>query len=170
MRHSLEIASDTKIVSQALRAIRSKRGMTVKAIAADMGMASRTYEEFEGGRGPMTHERIFAFAEITDSDPFALLLCPTFKSAAFAVDCADTKLVLILMMQLQEFSEREAGDIVYLEPPHIIGGSERLFRELGATLSNKETFFHNWLENRTGSIGLAALRLRNAKRRPPDKS
>jgi transcriptional regulator with XRE-family HTH domain len=167
MRHSsLEIGAGSEILSQALRAIRKKRGMTAVKVAEAMGMAVRTFEDFEAGRGPVTHDRIFAFADATDSDPFALILCPTFKSAALAIDCADTKLVMIMMMHLEEFVEREGGDITFLEPPLVIGGFERLFKELSATLENREAFLQNWLAQRTGTIGLSTLRLRGVKRRP----
>lgn len=165
MKHlSLEIASGANILSQAMRAIRKKRGMTASEVAAAMEMPLRTFEEFEAGRGPLTHDRIFAFADATDSDPFALILSTSFGSPTFAVDCADTKLAMIMMMHLEEFAEREGSDIAYLEPPNLIGGFERLFKEFGAKLQDREAFLRNWLDNRTGSIGLAALRLRGVKR------
>lgn len=165
MRHSLEIVAGSGLVSQALRAIRKKRGMSALHVARAMGMALRTFEEFESGRGPMTHERLFAFADATDSDPFALLLCPVIGGAEFAVDCADTKLVMIMMMHLEEFAERERGALAFLEPLHVIGGFERTFRDLSGKLAEHETFMQNWLDQRTGSIGLAALRQRIARRR-----
>ncbi|WP_253717280.1 helix-turn-helix transcriptional regulator [Sphingomonas sp. AP4-R1] len=161
----MEIGADAEIVSQALRAIRRKRTMTASAVADAMGMALRTFEEFEAGRGPITFARICAFTEATDSDPFALMLCAPFKTPAFAVDCADTKLVMIMMMHLEEFVEREGSYIVFLEPPYLIGGFERVFREFSGKLSDRENFLQNWFEKRTGSIGLSALRLRERRRR-----
>lgn len=160
MRQSLEMGANVAIVSAALRGIRRKRGLTATEVAKRMGMARRTFEEFEGGRGPITHDRIFAFADATDSDPFALLLCPTFKHPTFAVDCADTKFMMIFMMHLEEFVDREGGDIVFLEPPTLIGGAERLFKDLSGTLAERGNFLEKWLAQRTGSIGLNALRQR----------
>lgn len=160
LKQSLEVGSEAGVVAAALRAIRKKRGMTVVEVAAAMGLARRTFEEFEAGRGPITHERIFAFADATDSDPFAILLCPMFKHPTFAVDCADTKLVMILMMQLEEFVDREGSDITYLEPLSLIGGSERLFKDLSSRLAEQDGFLEKWFEQRTGSIGIAALRRR----------
>ncbi|QJU60276.1 helix-turn-helix transcriptional regulator [Sphingomonas sp. AP4-R1] len=166
MRHpSLEVGAGAEILSKALRAIRRKRGMTAAQVADAMGMAVRTYEDFEGGRGSLTHDRIFAFADATDSDPFALILSPIFKSPAIGIDCADTKFLTIMMMHFEEFMEEQGGDVAYLEPPLIIGGFERVFKDLAATLSNRVTFLQNWLEQRTGVIGLATLRMRGIKRR-----
>ncbi|UAK25472.1 helix-turn-helix domain-containing protein [Sphingomonas nostoxanthinifaciens] len=163
---SLEVGSGAKLLSQALRAIRKKRGMTVSEVAGAMAMPRRTYEEFGGGRGPVTHERIFAFAEATNSDPYALILAVDFKMPQFAIDCADTKLALILMIHLHDFATAEGGDITYLEPTNIIGAAERLFGDLSAKLSNSEVFLQNWLDKRTGSIGFSALRTRTIKRKP----
>lgn len=162
---SLEAGSGADILSAAIRAIRKKRGLSVGEVAQAMQMSRRTYEEFEGGRGRLTHERIMAFANATNADPFALILCVDFRSAQFAIDCADTKLAYILISHLHDFWEAEGQDIPYLEPTNIIGGAQRLFGDLAARLSDSDAFLRNWLDKRTGWIGLTELRLRGIKRR-----
>lgn len=154
------------MLARSLRAIRHKRNLPAQDVAAAMNMAYRTYEEFEGGRGPQTIERIFAFADATDCDPYALILGPLFDLPNFALDCADTKLCLIMMMHLREFAADEGEDIAYLEPPHVIGGFARAFKELGATLEDSERFLQKWLDEKTGFVGLKTLRLRGAVRKP----
>jgi hypothetical protein len=106
-----------------------------------------------------------AFANATNADPFALILAVDFRSAQFAIDCADTKLAYILISHLRDFWEAEAGDIPYLEPTNIIGAAERLFGDLADKLSDSDTFLRNWMDKRTGWIGLTALGLRGIKRR-----
>lgn len=154
------------MLARSLRAIRQKRNLSAQDVAAAMNMAYRTYEEFEGGRGPQTIERIFAFAEATDCDPYALILGPLFDLPNFALDCADTKLCLIMMMHLRDFAADQGEDIAYLEPPHVIGGFARVFKELRGTLEESERFLQSWLNGRTGFIGLNTLRLRGAVRKP----
>lgn len=148
-----------------MRAIRAKRGMTVARVAEAMHLSRRSYEEFEGGRGRLTLERIFAFGNATNSDPFALILCIVFHNPQFAVDCSDIKLAFILATHLHDFWEEEEGDISFLEPLHIIGGSERLFADLSDKLADNDAFLRKWTEKRTGWIDLPALRLRGVKRR-----
>jgi transcriptional regulator with XRE-family HTH domain len=162
---SLEVGSGANILSQAMREIRKRRGLSLIEVAQAMQMSRRTYEEFEGGRGRITHERIMAFANATNADPFALILAVDFRSAQFAIDCADTKLAYILISHLRDFWEAEAGDIPYLEPTNIIGAAERLFGDLADKLSDSDTFLRNWMDKRTGWIGLTALGLRGIKRR-----
>jgi transcriptional regulator with XRE-family HTH domain len=162
---SLEMTEGIEILSRAMRAIRRKRGLTLIEVAAAMAMPRRTYEEFEAGRGPVTHERLFAFADATDSDPYALVLCVAFGMPDFAVDCADTKLALILMTHLREFAATEGPDINYLDPNHVIGGAERLFTDLSGKLSDRAAFLQNWLDNRTGWVSLSNLKVRGVKRR-----
>lgn len=165
MKHSpIEIDAGARILTHSLRAIRKKRGMTANDIAATLGMPLRTYQEFESGRGPLTHQRLFAFAEATDSDPFALLLGAVFGQADLAIDCADTKFCMIMMMYFEEFADERRGDIAYLDPPNLAGGFDRLFKELGAKLDDRERFLQNWLADRTGSISLSALRQRMVNR------
>lgn len=167
MKHSsLEIASGAQLLSEAMRAIRKKRGLTVNEVAAAMDMARRTYEEFEAGRGPITHERIFAFAEATNSDPYALILSVDFQKPQFAIDCADTKLVLIIMIELHDFAKAEGEDIAYLDPNNIIGVTQRMFGDLSTVLADSDAFLKNWLDKRTGWIGLNSLRARGGKKGP----
>jgi transcriptional regulator with XRE-family HTH domain len=162
---SLETGSGAEILSQALRAIRKMRGLSVAETADAMQMSRRTYEEFEGGRGRLTHDRIFAFANATNADPFALLLCVDFRSAQFAIDCANTKLAYILISHLHDFWRAEEGDIPYLDPSNIIAGAQRLFGDLTERLADSDNFLRNWLDKRTGWIGLTDLRLRGIKRK-----
>jgi len=115
--------------------------------------------------GPQTIERMFAFAEATDCDPYALILGPLFNLPNFALDCADTKLCLIMMMHLRDFAANEGEDISYLEPPHVIGGFARVFKELRGTLEESERFLQSWLDGRTGFVGLKTLRLRGVVRK-----
>jgi hypothetical protein len=88
-----------------------------------MGLPLRSYELFESGEGRLDLERLFAFAEATDSDPFAIpSICP-FQISGFAVACADTKLALIMVMHLQGFYQERGDDITYLDPPISSAGS-----------------------------------------------
>jgi transcriptional regulator with XRE-family HTH domain len=163
--YPLEVTSGTNLLSEAIKAIRLKRGLKAATIAEKMGMPQRSYELFEAGGGKITIDRIWAFAEATDSDPFALILGPMFGSAEFAVDCADTKLPLIMMMMLEDFARDRSGEIPFLDPPTMISGFESVFRSLAAKLDDHERFLTDWLEGRTGSIGAEAIRHRLARRR-----
>jgi transcriptional regulator with XRE-family HTH domain len=161
----LEVTSGTSLLAEAIKSIRLKRGLKTATVAEKMGMPQRSYELFEAGGGKITIDRICAFADATDSDPFALILSPMFGSAEFAVDCADTKLPLIMMMMLEDFARERSGEIPYLDPPTIISGLEAVFRSLTAKLDDHEHFLEKWLEGRTGSIGAEAIRHRLARRR-----
>jgi transcriptional regulator with XRE-family HTH domain len=166
MRHSsLELGSGSRILTDSLRAIRKRRDKSAQEVADAMGMPLRTYQQFEAGRGPLTHERIFGFADATDCDPFALLLGAILQRPELALDCADTKFCLIMMMSLDNFLEDRGSDLLYLDPPNAAGGFERLFKELGAKLDERDRFFETWLADRRGTIGLDALRQRFTRRK-----
>ena len=163
---SVQFSEGRQILARAVRDIRRLRDLRANVVAERMGMPLRSYELFEAGGGRFDMQRLFAFAEATDSDPFAIMLSVPFESPEFAVDCADTKLALILMMHLQGFHEDRGADIAYLDPPNIIGGFERVFKELGAKLDDNEAFLRQWFEGRKGgSISLGSLCVRGLRRR-----
>lgn len=162
---SLDLSESNPCLSRALRAIRRHRGLKTSEVARRMNMAQRSYELFEAGGGRITFSRIVAFAEATDCDPFALALVGPFGSSEFAVHCADTKLVMIMIMSLQEFADERGSDISFLEPPNVIAALQRLFTDLGARLDDNEAFLSKWLDGRVGRIGLGALSLRGFHRK-----
>ena len=166
MKHSsLELSNGAHILTDSMRAIRKRRDISAREVAALMGMPLRTYQQFEAGRGPLTHERIFAFADAANCDPFALILGVILERPNLALECADTKFCTIMMITLENFIDERESDIIYLDPPNIAGGFERLFRELSAKLDDRDRFFEAWFADRRGMIGLAALRERFRKRR-----
>lgn len=162
---SIESSGGREILSKAVRGIRRKRGLKTITVAERMGLPLRTYELFEAGGGRLSPDRVWKFAEATDSDPFAIALSIAFRDAEFAIACANTKLVLIIVMQLQDFFEDRGPDLAYLDPPNIIGAFERIFNELGAKLDDSEAFLRRWFEGRTGSISLGALSVRGLRKR-----
>lgn len=162
---SIELTERRDVLARAIREIRLRRSLKASTVADRMKLARRSYELLETTNGRFTHERIFDFAKATDSDPFAIILAPSFGTHKFAVDCADTKLMLITIMHLDGFYQERGSDITYLDPPNIIGAFERLFKDLGGKLDDSEAFLARWLENRTGSIGLGPLSIRGLGRR-----
>jgi len=161
---SPEISEGAAVISQAMKAVRRKRGLRLREVAEQMGMAQRSYELFEAGQGKITVERVHAFAQATDCDPYALMLAPRFGSD-FAVDCADTKLVLIMIMSLEQFAQDRGNDIAYLEPPHIIAAFQRLFKDLGAKLDDNEAFLTAWLNGGSGILKMGQRSLRGLRRK-----
>lgn len=162
---SIDLSQSAQVLSLALRGIRQKRGLKTAQVAERMGMPQRTYELFETGGGKITFERLMNFAEATDCDPFALMLAGPFASPEFAIDCADTKLAMIMVMSLQHFVEDRGRDIAYLEPPNIIGACQRLFKDLGAKLDEAEAFLTKWLNGGSGMLDMGKLSLRGLRRR-----
>ncbi len=98
--------SQNEILAAALRLIRLHRRMKPAEVADAMGMAKRSYEHFEAGKGKINLERIHRFAEATDSDPYAIIDCMALGSPEFAVRCADNKAMLALRVVTQARSRR----------------------------------------------------------------
>lgn len=165
---SIQFPDGRKVLAKIIRDVRRLRDLRSSEVAERMGLPLRSYELFEAGGGRLDLERLFSFAEATDSDPFAIVLAVPFGSPEFAVACADTKLALIMAMHLQGFYETRGDDIAYLEPPNIIGGFERVFKELGAKLDDNEAFLRRWFEGRKeSSISLGTLSVRGLRGRKP---
>lgn len=143
-----QISSPNAVLSSSLRLIRSHRRMRSADVAQGMNMALRSYEHFESGAGRINIERIHRFAEVTDSDPHAIIAALALGSPAFALRCSDNKLATILAVVLQEFDE-EAGDaIVDLDARTIINAFTKTLKDLAAQSVRRDAEAEVWLEER----------------------
>ncbi|WP_380879396.1 Cro/Cl family transcriptional regulator [Sphingomonas sp. DBB INV C78] len=136
------------MLSRAMRDIRRERRLRAVDVAERMGMPLRSYEHFESGRGKLSLERLFAFAEATRSDPFALVAAMLLGSPEFAQRCADNKLMQVAILSLKELNEELGDDLVYLETGKLIGGFTRLVKELVQDVRGRDTFAEQWLADR----------------------
>lgn len=98
-------------LSAALKAVRRRRGRTAAEVAEAMGMPLRSYEHFEAGQGRFDFDKVRRFAEVLEADPFAILTAVQIAAPAFAARCADNKMMLALLIRLEEF-QRELGETV----------------------------------------------------------
>ncbi len=135
-------------LKEALRAIRKHRGLRPADIAARMGLPLRSYEHFEAGGGQLNVERVFQFAEATDSDPYAILFGAIVGAPDFALRCADNKLALILALAVQDFNEDLGDDIAALEAGVLIGRFTKIFAELAEQARQTEASTAAWLARR----------------------
>ena len=140
------------ILSAAMKAIRKDRRMRPSEVARALGMPLRTYEHFEAGRGRLTFEKITKFAEVTNSDPLAIIASIPLQSPEFALNCADNKLMTILMIAMAELNEELGPDIVYLEPRTLIGAFTKVSKDLAEHVRKRDLFAETWLEQNASKV------------------
>lgn len=126
--------SHRQALSAALKAVRRRRGRTAAEVAEALAMPLRSYEHFEAGGGRFDFDKVRRFAEVLEADPFAILTAVQIGAPAFAARCADNKMMLALLIRLEEF-QRDLGEAVAdLDPALVmteIGGAfHRIEREL----------------------------------------
>jgi transcriptional regulator with XRE-family HTH domain len=147
-----EDLSHAAIISAALKAIRKDRRMRPSDVARAVGMPLRSYEHFEAGRGRLSYDRIVRFAEATNSDPLAIIAAIPLQDPTFALNCADNKLMTILMIAMAELQEELGEDIVYLEPRTLIGAFTRVSKELVEHVRKRDLFAETWLEEKASKV------------------
>jgi len=113
-----------------LRALRRLRGRRPTDVATAMPLAQRSYEHFESGAARLNMERVIRFAEVTDTDGFAILAGLWMGSEAFALRCADNKLMTILVMTLQDFDATTGDAIATLDAQTLVSAFEQAFAGL----------------------------------------
>jgi transcriptional regulator with XRE-family HTH domain len=132
-------------LSRVLKAIRNHRDMTVQQVADLMALNKRTYERFEAGEGFLKVARIFAFAQATDSDPYALWASVKLGTPDFALACIDSKLLLLFVAHARELFLKEGGDLAKLQAAPIVEALNVAFAMLSAELDRSRAASARWL-------------------------
>jgi transcriptional regulator with XRE-family HTH domain len=115
-------------LTQALKAVRRRRQRSVADTADALSMPIRSYERFEAARERLNLDRLHAFADALNVDPYAILLGVDMGSPEFAARCADNKLATIMLLALQDLDAAVGDDLVQLDP-------ETLTTALGQTMT-----------------------------------
>ncbi len=144
--------SQSETLSAALRLIRTHRRLKTSEVAAEMGMALRSYEHFEAGGGRINIQRIHRFAEVTGSDVHAIIAALALGSPAFALRCADNQLMTILLVALQEFDEAVGDAIPELDARVIINTFTKALNDLAVQSVRRDSAASAWLEERLGRL------------------
>ena len=137
--------SKNTTLSETLKLVRQRRGLSASDVAQRMGMPLRTYHHFEGGYAQLDVERIRRFADATDSDPHAILTAVLLGAPAFAARTMDNKMMSVLIAGAQRFDERLGDDIARIEVARFIAATRRMFDDLEAELSRSDQDARNWL-------------------------
>jgi transcriptional regulator with XRE-family HTH domain len=139
------VPSRSAALAQALKSLRRLRGRRPGEMADLMGISRRSYEYFEAGRGPLNVDRVHRFAQILDVDPFAILAAMEIRSPRFAVNCAEHKMMTVMMVTLQEFDAAAGDDIGRLTAATIISALTRVFDALAKEAREGEAFAERWM-------------------------
>ena len=130
--------------SAAVRAVRRLRGLNSQETGRRMGLQRRAYERFEAGEGRLDLERIFLFAEATDSDPVAIVSSLFLDRPELSVQCADNKLQWVMALSLERFSRTQGDKVRALETATLIDVFERAFDELARLQDERDARARDW--------------------------
>jgi transcriptional regulator with XRE-family HTH domain len=142
-------------LAAALQAIRKARGLSIVETAQLMRIDRRNYANFEAGKGRLNLARILRFAEVTDSDPWAILAGVLMGSPKLARDTADNKMVTVFLILLAEFEDQSGEAIRTLDMAEAVSAFREAFRILEQSAASKrERLATDWLKRGSAKIGL----------------
>lgn len=153
------------MLSEILRAIRLERRLRTSDVARAMGMPLRSYEHFEAGRGRLDLQRLQTFADATDSDPFAIVAALILRRPEFALRVADSKLMVVMMLSLDDFNEDLGEDIRLIEVRVLVGAFRRVFQDLTDHVRKRDLTAERWLDERSRRMGLPSHFTKGRSRR-----
>lgn len=156
-----------------IQTLREGRGLRRSDVAEAMGLHPRTYDRFEDGQGSFEPDRIFRFAEVTQSDPFCIIIALLIGQPDFAWRCADNKVGMITIAMLQHLNEELGDDLTFIDSTQMIAIANRTVVDLKDYLLKRDMIAEQWFDQRAKKlnlkISLNGLRLwfgRKATRRP----
>jgi transcriptional regulator with XRE-family HTH domain len=148
-RPTIEQEPDQSLLPQILKAIRRRRDLSVAEVANAMGIATRTYSNFEAGRGKLSVSKIHQFAEIVGADPYAILIALDIKSPSFALRCMDHQFMAMLVVQIQEFDSRVRDSFTQIDPRILFNLTRQFFDELARQSEEIDASLERWMLDRS---------------------
>lgn len=153
-RPNADFRGQAERLSQILRSIRAARRLRASDVAKAMGMALRSYEHFEAGRGRLDFLRLERFAEATDSDPYAIVIELMLKRPGFALEAMENKLAVVNLFALDDFHAAMGEDVRLIEPQVLVGGFQRLFQDFADYVRKRDLSAERWLDQKSRTAGL----------------
>lgn len=133
--------------------LRRLRHLSQSETARRMGMSRRAYEHWEQGAAVVAGlDRLLRFAEVTDTDPWAILAAQLFDAPQIAIDCADNRLGTVLLALLADLHETLGSDLQLVERRAAIGLARRLAVECRKLVVPPDLEAEQWLARRLPRI------------------
>ncbi len=143
---STPLARQARLLAQMVRTLRKERRMTVAEVARLMGVAPRTYQDFEAGKGELDLNKIRLFATAGRNDAVANVLALMFDDPELAVVSMDNKLPSTFWVAFKEFRDRVGARIALVPPALLLSAFRRAFEEIEAYLAKRTESTEEWLE------------------------
>jgi transcriptional regulator with XRE-family HTH domain len=143
-------ASDRQaILSLILKAIRRRRGLRSAEVARLMGMALRSYQRFESGAMGLDLDKIHRFADVVDTDGWAIVFAVEMGSVEFALYCADNKACSALLVAMRRFNAKSGRDIARLDPRSLFLVFSKTFNDISERAREYDAYLEQWMFDET---------------------
>jgi len=140
------LARQSRLLSRTLKEIKQERRMTSIEVAARMGVALRTYQDFEKGKGDFDLWKIRRFAKATRSDAIGIVLAVMYGNPKIAIVVMRSKFLMTGWLGFMELW-RTLGDRIHLIPPaQVLLGMRKTGEFLRQFLDRRAASFEHWLE------------------------
>jgi transcriptional regulator with XRE-family HTH domain len=140
------LARQSRLLSRTLKEIKQERRMTSIEVAARMGIALRTYQDFEKGKGDFDLWKIRRFAKATRSDAIGIVLAVMYGNPKIAIVVMRSKFLMTGWLGFMELW-RTLGDRIHLIPAaQVLLGMRKTGEFLQQFLDRRAASFEHWLE------------------------
>jgi transcriptional regulator with XRE-family HTH domain len=140
------LARQARLLSVTLKEIKKERRLSSIEIAMGMGIALRTYQDFEAGKGDFDLWKIRRFAKATRSDAIGIVLAVMYGNPKIAIAVMRSKFLMTGWLGFMELW-RTLGDRIHLIPAaQVLLGMRKTGEFLQQFLDRRAASFEHWLE------------------------
>jgi transcriptional regulator with XRE-family HTH domain len=148
----------SKLLSDALRAVRDIRKPTTQDLADALGLSRRGYQHFEAGGGKFNIDHVMAFARAIDCDPFGVMASVEIGRPEFAAWVAQNKAMIAFMITLREFADDTGEAMSRLETTTWVSAYRAMFKDLSEKARIAQAQNDTWLTENAAKLGLGVAR------------
>lgn len=143
---SAPLARQARLLSRTLKLVKTERRMTSLEVSLKMGIALRTYQDFEKGKGDFDLWKIRRFAKATRSDAIGIVLAVMYGDPRIALITMRSKILMTGWIGFLELW-RTLGDRLHVIPAaQILLGLRKMGEHLQEFLDRRAASMEAWLE------------------------
>lgn len=140
------LARQARLLSKIVKMIRKERRMSGAEIAAGMGVALRTYQDFEAGRREFDFNKVRLFAKATRSDAVAILLAIHFGWPELAVLFMDNKMATAFFIVMRDLFADFGARLGRVPSGLLVTGFRQIGEEIKKLFARQDASAEDYIE------------------------
>lgn len=140
------LARQARLLSRIVRSVRRERRMTSAEVAGGMGVALRTFQDFEAGRRGYDFDKVRLFARATRCDATSIHLGVQYNWPELPILLMDNKMAAAFFILMRDLHEEVGPRLSRVPPSLLVSGFRQIGDEIRKLFERQDAAAEDYIE------------------------